>query len=69
MIREEGGDCFLFHHVDHQLHAQPEAGNEHLPLRYRGDIRHTFRELFKFRCGCHEKQILNHLFINFNAAS
>ena len=29
---EQQGRSFVLHYVDHQLHAKPESGDEHIPL-------------------------------------
>ena len=33
------GRLFVLHYVDHQFHAKPEAGDEHIPFRDRGYVR------------------------------
>ena len=41
------GQLFILHHIDHQLHAKPEAGDEHITFRDRGYVSHAHGELFQ----------------------
>ena len=38
------GRLFVFRYVDHQFHAEPEAGDEHIPFRDRGYVGDAFGE-------------------------
>ena len=39
------GRLFVFHYVNHQLHAEPEAIDEHIPLGNRGYVGYALGEL------------------------
>ena len=38
------GRLFVLHDIDHQLHAEPESGDEHIPFRDRGNVGNAFGE-------------------------
>ena len=41
------GQLFSLHYIHHQLYSEPESGDDHIPLRDGGYIRHGLYELIQ----------------------